>query len=321
VRATKKYTKDAQFELDILERVKRKDKEDRYCTVKVQGSFMYHDPKTDKDHLCIIFPKLGPSLLDFMNRNATFTLRGIAEMTKYICEALDYLHCDLHLIHTDLKPENILLSEAGYTHEGRRRVPRNYNVRIIDFGGASDEDHSDSSVVSTRHYRAPEVIVGSGWMYPADMWSVGTILIELYTGSVLFDTHENREHLALTEKILGPFPEWFSKKTSESARKYFKDGRLRWPEMASSEKSIDKVGRAKPLESLCPDSDFIDLIRRMLDYDKKRRLTAGEALKHPFVLKHTAGSKLSLSPSSSRRGSELPSKDSSHDDHRDSSVH
>ena len=165
----------------------------------------------------------GPSLLDFMNKNANFLLKGVAQMAKHLFEALDcmflpytvakrlvgplqppfrscpcavevnshgftsaslsfycapsaptrafhrslldaipvsVLHGDMHLIHTDLKPENILLTESGYTHEGRRRVPRNYAVRIIDFGGATDEDHSDTSIVSTRHYRAPEVIVG-----------------------------------------------------------------------------------------------------------------------------------------------------------------
>uniref|UniRef100_A0A6U8KXS1 Protein kinase domain-containing protein n=1 Tax=Eutreptiella gymnastica TaxID=73025 RepID=A0A6U8KXS1_9EUGL len=290
VRATKKYTKDAQFELDILERVKRKDRDDRYCSVKVHSSFMYHDSRASQDHLCIIFPKLGPSLLDFMNKNASFLLKGIAQMTKHLCECLDFLHTELKLIHTDLKPENILLTESGYTHEGRRRVPRNYAVRIIDFGGATDEDHSDTSIVSTRHYRAPEVIVGSGWMYAADMWSIGCILIELYTGEVLFDTHENREHLALMEKILGPFPDWFSRRVSDSARKYFRsDGLLRWPEMASSEKSISKVERCQSLEALCPDTDFIDLLKRLLDYDKKRRMTAREALEHPFILKHTGG--------------------------------
>lgn len=291
VRSTKKYTKDAQFELDILERVKRKDREDRFCTVKVLSSFLYHDPKQDRDHLCIVFPKLGPSLLDFMNKNATFLLKGIAEITKHLCEALDFLHSEMHLIHTDLKPENILLAETGYTHEGRRRVPRNYGIKIIDFGGATDEDHSDTSIVSTRHYRAPEVIVGSGWMYGADMWSIGCILIELYTGEVLFDTHENREHLALMEKILGPIPDWFSRRISDSARKYFRsDGRLRWPEMASSEKSIAKVNSCQSLEMLCPDSDFISLIKRLLDYDKKRRMTAKEVLCHPFVTKFTGTS-------------------------------
>eukprot|EP00996_Jenningsia_fusiforme_P004176 NODE_497_length_2173_cov_38.969868_g457_i0.p1 GENE.NODE_497_length_2173_cov_38.969868_g457_i0~~NODE_497_length_2173_cov_38.969868_g457_i0.p1 ORF type:complete len:538 (-),score=114.00 NODE_497_length_2173_cov_38.969868_g457_i0:560-2122(-) len=286
VRATKKYTRDAQFEIDILERVKRKDPDDKTCLVKVVSSFLYTDPRTDKEHMCIIFPKLGPSLLDFITRCATFTLPGIAQIAKQIFEALDFLHTEMNLIHTDLKPENILVCESGYTHEGRRRVPRSYRVRIIDFGGATDEGHSGSSIVSTRHYRAPEVILGSGWMYPADMWSVGSILIELYTGDVLFSTHENREHLALMEAILGPFPEGFARKISDGAKKYFKGEQLRWPEMASSDKSISKVSRAKSLKTFCDDADFIDLVQRLLDYDKKRRLTARDALTHNFIVKH-----------------------------------
>eukprot|EP00669_Euglena_mutabilis_P014082 TRINITY_DN9113_c0_g1_i1.p1 TRINITY_DN9113_c0_g1~~TRINITY_DN9113_c0_g1_i1.p1 ORF type:complete len:288 (-),score=90.39 TRINITY_DN9113_c0_g1_i1:265-1128(-) len=250
---------------------------------------MYQVPRQDREHLCIVFPKLGPSLLDFINKNAAFTLKAVAEIARQMCDVLDFLHTEMHLVHTDLKPENILLTEPGYTHEGRRRVPRSTSIRVIDFGGATDEDHSDTSIVSTRHYRAPEVIVGSGWMYGADMWSVGCILIELYTGDVLFDTHENREHLALMEKILGPMPEGYSRRTSDSASKYFRsDGRLRWPEMASSEKSIAKVESSKPLESLCSDGDFLAFLKRLMDYDKKRRMTAREALNHPFITKNTA---------------------------------
>ena len=45
-----------------------------------------------------------------------------------------------------------------------------------------------------------------GWSYPCDMWSVGCILIEMYTGDALFQTHENLEHLAMMEAILGPLP-------------------------------------------------------------------------------------------------------------------
>ena len=44
------------------------------------------------------------------------------------------------------------------------------------------QDAYHSSVVSTRHYRAPEVILGLGWSYPADMWSLGCIFAELITG-------------------------------------------------------------------------------------------------------------------------------------------
>ena len=47
----------------------------------------------------------------------------------------------------------------------------------------------------------------NGWSQPCDIWSVGCIMFELYLGFTLFQTHDNREHLAMMEKILGPFPE------------------------------------------------------------------------------------------------------------------
>ena len=46
-----------------------------------------------------------------------------------------------------------------------------------------------------------------GWSQPCDVWSVGCIMFELYLGFTLFQTHDNREHLAMMEKILGPIPD------------------------------------------------------------------------------------------------------------------
>jgi dual-specificity kinase len=95
---------------------------------------------------------------------------------------------DRQLVHTDLKPENILLLANGYDKEpvapGSKhttRVPVSSAIRLIDFGSATWETQYHSSVVSTRHYRAPEVILGMPWSYPCDSWSVGCILIELLT--------------------------------------------------------------------------------------------------------------------------------------------
>jgi dual-specificity kinase len=130
---------------------------------------------------------------------------------------LAVLH-DLNLIHTDLKPENILLCDSGYqafTYSRRipsssttvnrqaaqRKVLLDTEIRLIDFGSATFQDEYHSSVVSTRHYRAPEIILGLGWSFPCDIWSIGCILVEFFTGDALFQTHDNLEHLAMMEAV------------------------------------------------------------------------------------------------------------------------
>ncbi|KAE8658105.1 Myb-related protein 3R-1 [Hibiscus syriacus] len=125
---------------------------------------------------------------------------------------------DLHLIHTDLKPENILLVSSeyvklpgckrSYLNEAHFRcLPKSSAIKLIGFGSTAFDNQNHSSVVSTRHYRAPEIIPGLGWSYPCDVWSVGCILVELCTGEALFQTHEHLEHLAMMERVLGSIPE------------------------------------------------------------------------------------------------------------------
>ena len=124
------------------------------------------------------------------------------------------------MIHTDLKPENILLCSNEYqtftynrkipaastTNSNRqasqRKVLLDTEIRLIDFGSATFQDEYHSSVVSTRHYRAPEIILGLGWSYPCDIWSIGCILVEFFTGDALFQTHDNLEHLAMMEAVV-----------------------------------------------------------------------------------------------------------------------
>lgn len=76
-------------------------------------------------------------------------------------------------------------------------------IQIIDFGSAVFNDEYHSSIVSTRHYRAPEIVLGVGWSYSCDCWSIGCILVEMIIGEPLFKTHDNLEHLAMIEKICG----------------------------------------------------------------------------------------------------------------------
>lgn len=133
---------------------------------------------------------------------------------------MDIVLHDLNLIHTDLKPENILLvgnSYQTFTYNRnipsssttvqriarQRRVLLDTEIRLIDFGSATFDDEYHSSVVSTRHYRAPEIILNLGWSYPCDIWSIGCILVEFFTGDALFQTHDNLEHLAMMESVCG----------------------------------------------------------------------------------------------------------------------
>lgn len=74
---------------------------------------------------------------------------------------------DLKLTHTDLKPENILFVDSeydsAYNSKKRRDIKRakSSHIKLIDFGSATFDHEHHSTIVSTRHYRAPEVILGN----------------------------------------------------------------------------------------------------------------------------------------------------------------
>ncbi|GKB03878.1 serine/threonine-protein kinase AFC3 isoform X1, partial [Tanacetum coccineum] len=264
VRSIRKYRDAAMIEVDVLEQLAKNDKGRSRC-VQIRNWFDY------RNHICIVFEKLGPSLFDFLKRNkyCPFPVDLVREIGRQLLESVAYMH-SLHLIHTDLKPENILLVSSDYlklpgykrTSQGEphfRCLPKSSEIKLIDFGSTAYDNQNHSSIVSTRHYRAPEVILGLGWSYPCDMWSVGCILVELcsvcslfffflFQGEALFQTHENLEHLAMMERVLGPLPEHMVRKANRGAEKYFRRSRLNWPEGAVSRESIRavrKLGRLK----------------------------------------------------------------------------
>ncbi|XP_022871941.1 serine/threonine-protein kinase AFC2-like isoform X3 [Olea europaea var. sylvestris] len=212
---------------------------------------------------------------------------------------------DLHLIHTDLKPENILLVSSEYIkvpdYKGSsrspksasyyKRIPKCSAIKVIDFGSTAYDKQHQTYTVSTRHYRAPEVILGLGWSYPCDVWSVGCILVELCSGEALFQTHENLEHLAMMERVLGPLPQHMLKRADRHAEKYTRRGRLDWPEGAPSRDSIKAVLKLPRLQNLVMQhvdhsaGDLIHLLQGLLRYDPSERFSACEALRHPFFTK------------------------------------
>ena len=281
VRNVSRYREGAEVEIDVLKKMHReaeKKLEWKHPCIKLLSSFNFGG------HVCLSFPLYGLSLYDFIKKNR---FRGFApeiarEMIFQLFAAVAWMH-DMELVHTDLKPENILFLNPSYAKdEAGLRVPESSEIVLIDFGSATFENDHHTTIVSTRHYRAPEVILGSGWSFPCDVWSLGCILCELLTGDVLFDTHENLEHLALMECVLGPIPSELVK-SANRGKKYFNDGRLLWPVNASSDESIQTVKDAESLkEQFGGDPDCLSLLQGCLTYAKQDRLTALECLQHRY---------------------------------------
>uniref|UniRef100_A0A1B6DEN0 Protein kinase domain-containing protein n=1 Tax=Clastoptera arizonana TaxID=38151 RepID=A0A1B6DEN0_9HEMI len=286
IKNVEKYREAAKLEINALNKISEKDSEGKHLCVKMLNWFDYHG------HMCIAFEMLGLSVFDFLKDNnyQPYTLEQVRHISYQLCYSVKFLH-DNKLTHTDLKPENILFVDSdydmAYNNKKKRDVRRvkQTDVRLIDFGSATFDHEHHSTIVSTRHYRAPEVILELGWAQPCDVWSIGCIIFELYLGITLFQTHDNREHLAMMERILGVIPYRMARK---SKTKYFYHGKLDWDVKSSAGRYVRE--NCKPLSryQTVDDEDhrqLFDLINRMLEYDPSERITLAEALRHPFFTK------------------------------------
>jgi serine/threonine protein kinase len=281
VRNVKRYYESALIEASVVEEVNRRGGRGMtHCVVM-------HDAFTFENHFCMVFESLGPSLYDFLKRHnyQPFPLVCIQDFAVQLLETLEFLH-SFRLIHTDLKIENVLLMNDREVTYGYQRVPESTRIKVIDFGGACYDDDKKSSVINTRQYRAPEVILGTGWSMPSDMWSAGCILAELYQGELLFSTHDNLEHLALMERMVGPFPRRLLKKAkanSHLAKEAFdSNDRHRMDRVLPAENSLF-VKKSVALEAIVRREEelwFLSLLRKMLVIDPTERATAHECLQY-----------------------------------------
>ncbi|KAI5096785.1 CDC-like kinase 4b isoform 1 [Silurus meridionalis] len=279
-----RYREAALIEVEVLKQMKALDCENRLACVRMLDWFDLHG------HICIVFELLGLSTYDFLKANdyMPFTVDQIRHMADQIFRAVRFLHQN-KLTHTDLKPENILFVDSDcdieYNAKLKReeRTPKNLDVKVVDFGNATYDHEHHTSVVSTRHYRAPEVVLELGWNQACDVWSLGCILIEYYLGLTLFQTHDSREHLAMMERVLGPIPAHMLQQTRK--RHYVHHGKLDWDECSSSGRYVRK--HCKPLKQYMSSKSweheqFFDLLQKMMEYDVSKRITLEEAIKHPF---------------------------------------
>ncbi|KAF9453435.1 CMGC/CLK protein kinase [Macrolepiota fuliginosa MF-IS2] len=294
IRAIPKYRDASRIEVRVLQKLKERDPLNRNKCIHLLHWFDH------RNHICLVSELLGMCVYDFLKENefAPFPRHHIQDFAKQLLGSVAFLH-DLRLIHTDLKPENILLVRNDYkivhvqsSHKRNappkpKRILQSTEIRLIDFGSATFESEYHSTVVSTRHYRAPEIILGLGWSFPCDAYSLGCILVEFYTGVALYQTHDNLEHLAMMEMVMGKMPERFAHAGQRSKPEFFKDGRLDWPKPKATRQSKRDVRNTRPLEEVIPPIDnlnqqFLHLVQRLLAFDPAQRISVREALNHPY---------------------------------------
>jgi len=259
-------------------------------------------------HFCLVFPPLGCSLYDFLRANHFRPLfphhiRHIAEQLLTTCAGLH----QLGVVHADIKPENILLVAAEYTtvqiQQITVNVPLCTDVRMTDFGTAVFDNHEKPMIVVSRSYRPLEVVLGLEWSFGVDLWAIGCVLMELYTGHRLFNISSQADdiaHVRLMEQMLGPVP-----LEIKSRSRLWSSGANNWISPAPSPRESPHPSPAQSPASTPPgsprsrarqlaafpmlkdrvvpsDTHFLDLISRMLDYDQNTRISAIEALQHPY---------------------------------------
>ena len=184
-----------------------------------------------------------------------------------LLKALKYMHSG-KVIHRDMKPSNLLLNSEC-------------ELKVADFGLARSVASPESEgvtqhvltvYVATRWYRAPEILLGSS-MYTSgvDMWSLGCILGELLGGKPLFPGSSTMNQLTKIVEVIGrPTQEDLDAIESPFARTMLD----RLPPVPQ-----------KTLADLFPRApyDALDLMRRLLQFNPNARISAADALTHPYV--------------------------------------
>lgn len=238
---------------------------------------LYDVPRPERlsylEDIYLVTDLMETDLHRVIHSTQTLTDEHVAHFMRQILRALAYLH-SADVLHRDLKPSNILVTSTC-------------EVKICDLGLARYVDYSKAKrmkeasddkfvelteYVVTRWYRAPEILLdGCRYDKPSDMWSAGCILGELLGRKPLFPGSSTTNQLNKIFNVLGtPDIAYISKIHKEAAQKWVHRQRRR-----------SKI----PFEELYPNANqqALDLLEKLLVYDPTQRLTAAQALQHPYL--------------------------------------
>ncbi|KAF7642659.1 hypothetical protein LDENG_00253480, partial [Lucifuga dentata] len=312
VRNEKRFHRQAAEEIRILEHLRKQDKDSTMNVIHMLEHFTF------RNHICMTFELLSMNLYELIKKNKFqgFSLPLVRKFAHSILQCLDSLHKN-RIIHCDLKPENILLKQQGRS-----------GIKVIDFGSSCYEHQRVYTYIQSRFYRAPEVILGSRYGMPIDMWSLGCILAELLTGYPLLPGEDEADQLACIMELLSVpsqklldaskraknfvsskgYPRYCTVTTLPDGTIVLNGGRSRRGKARGPPGSKDLSTALKG----CDDPLFLDFLKQCLEWDPALRMTPSQALRHPWLRRRlpkppagntipTMGEKTSSS-SSSKRG-------------------
>lgn len=175
--------------------------------------------------------------------------------------AIRILHSK-NICHRDIKPSNVLID------------PKTHQIKLIDFGSAIvlKGECQSISYVCSRHYRAPELILGaSAYKLSIDMWSFGCVLSELFLGQPIFPGESSIDQLVEIIRVLGTPTRENLKEMNENFTEFRFPAIRIYPFSKVFDGSIER--------------EALEIISRLLVYEPSKRLTPTQALKHPFFKK------------------------------------
>lgn len=283
VRNERRFHRQAQEEIRILDHLRKQDHDHTMNIIHMFEHFTF------RNHTCITFELLNINLYELIRKNKFqgFSLQLVRKFAHSLLQCLEAL-ARHRIIHCDLKPENVLLK-----HQGRS------GIKVIDFGSSCFEHQRVYTYIQSRFYRAPEVILGARYGLPIDMWSLGCILAELYTGYPLLPGEDEADQLACTMELVGAPPPKLLERSKRAKNFVNSKGHPRYCTVTTLADSTvvlsgGRSRRGKPrgppgskdmVTALkgCDDPLFVDFLQRCLEWEPSQRLTPSCALRHAWL--------------------------------------